>query len=407
MKNKNFKSITLHLYLWILMGVIFTQVFIGIAVSQVLEDKHSQDLVVGELLGRVDPVDVWKFIQSNYYPVFSTNSNIVIEPVKNSDQEVIYQARYPEGDFSNHPQRIIFKFFESENSLIAAIITEEVDFAITESYNAAEEVAKSTASYRVHFRYKNPNQVKMLAYNNRHYILKNPIVRQALTCAIDRSYILEKILGHTAYLADGPLSRESRLHISGLDEYKFNPRRAIQLLQQDSWKDSDKDDVLDKNGMPFRITIIYEKGVFLEEQLASQIKINWNKIGVDVIRKPLSKGEIKKNLQEGNYDVTLTSHIFEETIENLEAFFGATSNDNFLGYKSRRIDHLLSLSKIQQKSASKQLMLQAILKQINMDQPASFLFFLWVDRYFVNRNKFTNFEARGKLLPFTDWEIKD
>jgi len=247
----------------------------------------------------------------------------------------------------------------------------------------------------------------MIAYNNRHYILKNPIIRQALTYAIDRSYILEKILGHTAYFADGPLSRESRLHISGLDEYKFNPRRAIQLLQQDSWNDSDRDDVLDKNGTPFRITIIYEKGVFLEEQLASRIKINWNKIGVDVIRKPLLKGEIKKNLQAGNYDVTLTSHIFEETIESFEAFFSATSNENILGYKNRRVDHLLSLYKIQQESASKQLMLQAILNQINTDQPASFLFFLWVDRYFVNRNKFTNFEARGKLLPFTEWKIKN
>lgn len=405
--------ITIHKFgatrrcLWFLLGGIFLQFSAGIAVSQVLENTHPHDLVVGELLGRVDPADLWQFIQNNYYPVLSSNSNIAIEPIENSEPEVIYQVRYPEGNYANHPQRIIFRFFESENSLIAASITDKIDFAITESYDAAEEVAKSTASFRVHFRYKNPNQVKIIAYNNRNYILKNPLVRQALTYAIDRSYILEKILHHTAYLANGPLSRESRLHISGLEEYKFNPRKAMQLLQQDGWNDSDGDDVLDKNGASFRITIVYEKGVVLEEQLASRIKINWNKIGVDVIRKPLSKSEIKKNLQDGTYDVTLISHVFEETIESFEAFFGSTSDENILGYKNRRIDRLLSLYKIQQEAASKQLMLQAILQQINSDLPATFLFVLWVDRYFVNRNKFTNFEIRGKLVPFTEWKLKN
>ena len=37
---------------------------------------------------------------------------------------------YPEGNFVDHPGRVIFKFYDSENSLIAATIIEEIDFAI-------------------------------------------------------------------------------------------------------------------------------------------------------------------------------------------------------------------------------------------------------------------------------------
>lgn len=389
-----------------LLAGILTRLERNVAFSQVMNGNNSRDLVVGEVLGKVDPADLWKLIETNYYQVLSNKSNIGLEPMEASERAVAYKVNYPGSNFYNHPERIVFKFYESENSLIAAIITEEVDFAITESYTAAEEVDKSTTSFRVHFRYKNPNHVKMIAYNNQHYILKNAVIRQALTYAINRSYLLETILGRAAYLADGPLSHESRLHIS-MDEYKFNPKRAIQLLQQDNWHDSDGDGVLDKNGQPFRISLTYEKGVLLEEQLAARIKIDWNKIGIDVIRRPLTKSDIKKKLAEKNYEAILTSQIFEETIESFERSFNSKSNENILGYQSRRVDHFISLYKIQQNPNAQKLMIQAILNEVNKDHPATFLFFLWVDRYFVNRKKFTNFQLRGQLLPFTEWQLRN
>jgi len=392
--------------LLIVWGGFFSFLFFSTSFSQIDKKNFSQDLIVGELLGKVDPADLWKLIQSNYYPVLRKNSRVEMNEVKISDQEIVYQLVYPDESLSDRPQRIIFRFFESENGLIAAIITEEVDFAITESYSAAEEIDKSTSSIRIHFRYKDPNHVKMIAYNNKHYILRNPAIRKALTYAINRGNILERILGRAAYLADGPLSHESKLHTSGLDEYKFNPKRAIQLLQIENWNDSNGDGVLDKNGQPFRISIIYEKGVLLEEQLATRIKIDWNKIGVDVIRKPLVKSEIKKNLDQRNYDVILMSHIFEETIESFEAFFKSTSNENILGYKNRTVDRYIHYYRMQQPPSQK-LMFQAIQKQINTDLPAAFLFFLWVDRYFVNRKKFIDFQVKGKLLPFTEWKLRN
>jgi peptide/nickel transport system substrate-binding protein len=388
------------------MGGMLTLILSKTAFSQTDKKKYAQDLIVGELLGKVDPNDLWELIQSNYYPVLRNNSETELIKVGSSGQEIIYKLVYPDNNLSNHPNRIIFRFFESENSLIAAIITDEVDFAITESYAAAEEIDKSTSSFRIHFRYKNPNHVKMLAYNNQHYILRNPNIRKALTHAINRSDILERILGRAAYLADGPLSHESKLHISGLDDYKFNPKRAIQILENEYWNDSDRDGVVDKNGQPFRISLIYEKGVLLEEQLATRIKIDWNRIGVDVIRKPLVKSEIKKKLVQRNYDVILINHIFEETIESFEEFFRSTSNKNFLGYKNRTVDRYIHYYRMQEPSSQKS-MLQAIQKQINGDHPAAFLFFLWVDRYFVNRRKFANFQEKGQLLPFTEWILRN
>ena len=406
MSQKSYKSIgriSGRLSWWVLFAFVCSHT----AFSQVYRTNFSRDLIVGELLGRVDPDDIPGLIQNSYYPVLKMNSDTKLRKVKSSDQEVVFELDYPGQSSAGHPTRIIFRFFISEYSLIAAIIRDEIDFAITDSYHAAEEIHKATAAFQIHFRYKNPNLVKLIAYNNQCHLLRRKNLRKALTHAINRKYIFEKLLKQNANYADGPLPEESKLRISGLDQYKFNPRRALQLFKLENWNDSNGDGVLDKYGQPFRISIIYEKGVMLEEQIATRIKIDWNKIGVDVVREPLVKREIKKKISQRDYDVILMDYEFSETIESFEAFFYSKSKENFLGYRSRSVDHLFELYKIQESSSPQKVMFQAIQKDINQDHPAAFLFFVWLERYFINRNRFTNFrDKNGKLLPFTEWELR-
>jgi ABC-type transport system substrate-binding protein len=388
------------------MGALFFLILSTNTFSQPTTTESHHDLIVGELIGKVDPDDLGQLIQSNYYPVIGSNAEIELDRQVVSEREVIFRVNYPRNATPNRPTRIIFRFYESEQSLIAAIITDEVDFAITESDEVAEEIDKSSAAISVHFRYKPPNFVKMLAYNNQHPLLKNTYIRKALTYAINRNDIFTRILINRLYSADGPLSHESKFHAPGLEEYKFTPRKAIQLLQSENWRDTNGDGILDKSETPLRIAVTYEKGVLLDEQLVSRIKIDWNKLGVEVIRNPLIKSEIKKRLIQKNYDVILMNHQFDETVESFESFFQSTSKDNILGYKNRVLDRYIDLYKVVKEPLSRQMLFQAIQHEINKDNPAAFLFFLWLDRYFVNRNKFTNsHDENGRLLPFTEWNF--
>ncbi len=374
--------------------------------AQTALSNDWRDLIVGELFGRVDPDDVEELIRQNYYPAVPNESGIELERVSRSASELVFRIKYPTEMESNRPARIIFRFFESEQRLIAAIITDEVDFAITESDDAAEEVDRSTTSVSVSFRYKPTNSVKLLAYNNQHPLLKNAILRKSLSYALNRSYMFDRILKGRAFAADGPFSQESPQHLTGLEEYKFNPRKALQLLLNDNWRDTNGDGILDKNDTPFRISLIYEKGALLDEHLVSGIKIDWNKLGIDVIRLPLPKSEIKRRLASRNYDVVLMNYQFDETIESLEAFFHSASKENFVGYRNRTFDRYVALYKVAQDPMSRKMLFQALQHEINKDNPVAFLFFLWLERYFVNRNKFAVFQdSAGRLLPFTEWKI--
>jgi len=389
--------------MWLLMFVLAYSPHLA---SQSFSPENSADVIVGEVIGKVDPVDIDSLIRIGYYPFIASDSPILYRraPEKSSTTRIVYQFDYSSWNFQHHPREVVFRFFDSEQSLIAAIITDQVDFALTESRFAAMEVEKSTLAYRIHFRYKLPNYVKLLAYNNQNPFLKDSDIRKALTYAIDRNYIIERLLNQSAYSSDGPLSKEAQLHSTNLDEYDYNPRKAQQLLAADNWEDVNNDGILEKNGKPFRLVLTYEKGALLDEHIVRLIKIEWSKLGIDVTRNPLIKSEIKQMMKQRDYDVLLMNYQFHETIESFEDFFQSNGPNNILNYSSERVDRYFQRYRLVPKQSQKEIFKEGIQIEINRDHPAAFLFFLWLDHYFVNRSKFRNFQdSKGKLLPFTDW----
>ena len=185
--------------------------------SQQYNEDINNNLIIGELRGRVDHTDIEQLLKTNYYPISRTPNKTPFRIIKNSSFEVIFEYVDP---LPLQSPKIIFRFFSSELALIASLITDEIDFAKTESAYIAEEVHKSNPVVRVLFQNKPANFVKMIAYNNRHSIFKNRNVRRALSYAINKQYILTKLLNNQASIASGPVDKESKLYTSEFKEYK-------------------------------------------------------------------------------------------------------------------------------------------------------------------------------------------
>ena len=81
---------------------------------KVNQKSNSRDLIVGELLGRVDPNDLLDLINSKFYPIVNVNSNIKLEMVSYSPQKIIFNIHYPNNISDSHPERVVLKFYESE-----------------------------------------------------------------------------------------------------------------------------------------------------------------------------------------------------------------------------------------------------------------------------------------------------
>jgi peptide/nickel transport system substrate-binding protein len=122
-------------------------------------------------------------------------------------------------------------------------------------------------------------------------------VRQAMNYAIDKELIIEQIYGGRAMALPGPLSPFNNFVNKSLQPYAYDPDKALDLLAQAGWTDSNGDGMLDKDGKPLAFTIdTLEEFRSLAEALANL----YQTIGIDanvrfweysVIRPQLLAGE--------------------------------------------------------------------------------------------------------------------
>ncbi|MEE4311461.1 MAG: ABC transporter substrate-binding protein [candidate division KSB1 bacterium] len=363
----------------------------------------ENSIVIGELSGRVDYQNVGELLKSNFYPVSRNTERISFTQVKNTPKEVVYKNNYPP---PYTPQYIVIRFFESEKSLLAAIITEEIDYSRTESAQIADEIDKANSAIKVLFKIRPSHYAKLIAYNNNHPLLANRNIRKALTYAINKRYIHKNLLDSRANIAYGPLDVSSQLYIQEFEDYKYQPQRAMRTLRMEGCRDSNNDGVLEKNNIPLKFTLIYEKGVLPDEDIVRLVKLDWNKIGIDAAIRPMSKMDIVKSVNSGRYDALLTNIQFDDTVENLKKHFSITGEENIFSYYNKTASYFLDMAG-EQKPPTRDQLMQGVVRAVIKDQPASFLFFIWLDWYFVNTNKFDQFiENRKEILPFDEWKFK-
>lgn len=80
-------------------------------------------------------------------------------------------------------------------------------------------------------------------------------VRQALNYAVNKARIVDEIYDGRAIALPGPLSPFNNFVNETLEPYPHDPDKALSLLAEVGWADSDGDGILDKDGQPFAFTL--------------------------------------------------------------------------------------------------------------------------------------------------------
>ncbi len=180
-----------------------------------------------------------------------------------------------------------------------------------------------------------PNRATAVLWNHRRSGLGDPLVRRALTLAIDRVELL-RVLGMPPELPifDGiptlGLFRRGELP-PGL---QYDPAEAARLLEEAGWSDQDGDGVRDQGGRPLAIELIastwgqgQNAAVYVQDRLRD--------VGVEIDVLTLELPLARERLYSGDFDalVLLTSGAYTD-----RDLFGETS---LLGYQSSEADALL------------------------------------------------------------------
>ncbi|HEY9668684.1 MAG TPA: ABC transporter substrate-binding protein, partial [Coleofasciculaceae cyanobacterium] len=109
--------------------------------------------------------------------------------------------------------------------------------------------------------------------------------RQAVAHAIDRQTIINNIFRGLGEPQNSPISVQSPYYLSpqeGLKVYDYNPERSKELLLKAGFQYNNRGELLDEAGNRVRFTLLGPAGGRTTDAMASQIKQDLSKIGMQV-----------------------------------------------------------------------------------------------------------------------------
>jgi len=103
---------------------------------------------------------------------------------------------------------------------------------------------------------------------------QDPAVRQAMTYALDRQGLVDRVLEGQGIILHSPILPHSWAYNSGVRRYDHEPQRAIATLEEHDWFDDDNDGVRERGGVRLEFTLVTNDDpvrVRLIEEISAQL----------------------------------------------------------------------------------------------------------------------------------------
>jgi peptide/nickel transport system substrate-binding protein len=217
---------------------------------------------------------------------------------RKGEQEVVLEAN--EDYYNGRPSldQIVFYFHPDKEKSWARLLSGETDIAqeITpENYGMMQQYEN-----RFYFDLYTLPYYRILLYNTNDPLFSDPKVRLALTYAIDREYIVKKILRGYGKIASGPMGVGSRFHNPEVKPVPYNPQTGLSLLRDAGWAYEKNTCYLYKGGKPFQFTIYVFNESQIDKKVARYIQLCLNDLGIKVELQALEHRDLVRKYVRNN-----------------------------------------------------------------------------------------------------------
>ena len=216
-----------------------------------------------------------------------------------------------------------------------------------------------------------------VGYNQNSVLFQDRRVRQALTMAINREEMITFILFGLGQQATGPFPGHLWYSDPKVAPWPFDPARARRYLKEAGWEDRDGDGILEKDGQPFRFTLITNSGNEVRKDVGVLIQRYWRDLGIDVKLEMYEWSVFLKNfINPRHFDACILGWSLGVDPDAYNIWHSKQIKDgfNFIGYRNPVADRLWEAGRREyQPDKRRQIyyQLQALLAE---DQPYTFLF---------------------------------
>ncbi|MBN1147510.1 MAG: ABC transporter substrate-binding protein [Anaerolineales bacterium] len=272
-------------------------------------------------------------------------------------------------------EKAIFRVIPEASTRVAALLAGEVDIIQAVPPELVDTLAQTPG---IQVKTAPGTQPKWLELN----VTKPPFddvnVRLALNYAVDKQLIIDEIYGGRAVALPGPLSPYNNFVNKSLQPYPYDAEKALSLLAEAGWTDSNEDGMLDKGGENFAFVIDT-----LEEfrPLAEAVADMFRAIGIDATVRFWEYSVVKPQLQACERMAYLDDwgDSAFDPVGHFEAKWhgfveGASyGRGNFSCYNNERVNELILLGETTADVAARQAIYDEAQQLVYDEVPAVFL----------------------------------
>jgi len=308
-------------------------------------------------------------------------------------------------------KRVVYRIIPDQSTMFLELKSGSLDFmGLTPlQYDRQTETVAFTRRYNK-YRYLAFGYT-YLGYNLRRPLFQDKRVRQALSYAINKQELVDGVLLGYGQAATGPYKPDTWVYNPEVRRYAYDPERAKALLAEAGWADRDGDGLLDRDGQPFRFTIITNQGNDLRSKSGEIIQRRLKEIGIDVKLRILEWASfLNEFVFPGDFDAVILGWTGGPEPDQYDIWHSSKTAPrqlNFIAYNNPEVDALLEKGRrIFDQAKRKQIYdrLQEILAE---EQPYTFLYV--GDALPVVARRFRGIEEApaGIRYNFIDWYVPE
>ena len=217
-----------------------------------------------------------------------------------------------------------------------------------------------------------------LGYNLKKPLFQDVRVRQALDYAIDEEEIVQGVLLGKGVVATGPFKPGTWAYGRGVTPRPFDPGKALELLAEAGWTDSNGDGILDRDGKDFVFTILTNQGNSQRIKTATIIQYRLAQIGIRVaIRTVEWAAFLREFIDKGRFDALVMGWSLPAEPDPYDVWHSSKAVEgglNFVNYINPELDALLEAGRATLDQGERQRIYEQVQDILHRDQPYCFLY---------------------------------
>lgn len=356
-------------------------------INFVLENPYTpfrENLTLGIL-----PRHVWQNLSDEEFPFSQHNVEPVgsgpyeIKSVKRNAAGLAYEYELTLTDShkdTGHIKNIIFRFYQNEDELVAALKKGEV----MSTASLSEKWLSSLDSEQFEFVSSPlPRVFSIFMNQNRSPVLRDSAVREALSEAIDRQELINRAVSGFGRPTNSPIPADwTSIERQPEEEMSKEERllAATQILENGNWSKNQNgrwEKEIDGSPVPLVITIRSSNGS-LFEKMASYLTETWQALGVEVNFEFYEQSDLVQTIiRPRDYQGLLFGMDLGRSLD-LYPFWHSQSREdpglNVSLYANITVDRLVSEMRTATSTEARDTLIANFEKQIEAESPAIFLF---------------------------------